>query len=123
MIKNIITIDTFIDKKLSIDDVNWDIYKNIEKLAPYGEGNPKPVFIFENVAVKEVKQFGKTNNHLELSFENQKGKKIRAIGFFMSSESFKKSMKSGEKIDLIASFEKSNFRNYPELRLRIMDIL
>ncbi|HZS43292.1 MAG TPA: single-stranded-DNA-specific exonuclease RecJ [Candidatus Paceibacterota bacterium] len=115
--------EDFVDKKISIDEVNWDIYKLIEKLAPYGEGNPKPVFLLENLEINEVKNFGKTNNHLELSFLNQLGKRVKAIGFFMSEQFSHKSLAAGDKINLVATFEKSNFRNYPELRLRIVDII
>ncbi len=115
--------ENFVDKKLSMNEVNWELYKLIAKLAPYGEGNPKPMFLFEGAKIKTMKQFGKTANHLELMFENEKGKKIKAIGFFMNEGSFSKPMKAGQKIDLVATFEKSNFRNFPELRLRIVDIL
>jgi single-stranded-DNA-specific exonuclease len=118
-----VSIDRFVDKKLSIDDVNWEVYKLIEKLAPYGEGNPKPVFLFENLEVKEMRQFGKTNNHLELSFGNGNGKRVKAIGFFMNDKSFSAPLAVGNKINLVATFEKSNFGNYPSLRLRIADII
>ena len=32
-------------------------------------------------------------------------------------------LKEGEKINLVATMEKSMFRGFPELRLRIVDIL
>ena len=32
-------------------------------------------------------------------------------------------LKEGERINLVATMEKSMFRNFPELRLRIVDIL
>ena len=38
----------YIDKRLEIDDINWNTYGIIERLAPFGLGNPKPLFLFEN---------------------------------------------------------------------------
>src|SRR5204863_1485818 len=108
---------------LSLEEVNWDVYKFIEKLAPYGQGNPKPVFLFENIEIKGIRSFGKTNNHLELIFENQSKKKVKAIGFFRHVRSFERPIEIGSSINLIATYEKSNFRNFPELRLRIVDIV
>ncbi len=113
----------FVDKKFSIDEVNWEVYKIIENLSPYGEGNLKPVFLFENVEIAEIRNFGKAKNHLELSFTNSLGKKIKAIGFFMSDQFGSQKLEAKGKINLVANFEKSNYRNFPELRLRIVDII
>jgi single-stranded-DNA-specific exonuclease len=115
--------EIFIDKKMSIDEVNWETYREIEKLAPFGAGNPKPLFLFEKVKIAGVKNFGKEKNHLEISFNKEDGKNISAIGFFMTGDEWGIELREGEKINLVATMEKSTFRNFPELRLRIVDIL
>jgi len=114
--------EILVDMELSLDDVNLINYKLIEKLAPFGIGNPKPLFLFKEVFVENVKTFGKENNHLELTFKTSKSKVIKAIGFFMSSNIGAGQIQSGTRLNLIASFEKSFFRGYSELRLRITDI-
>ena len=114
--------EVFIDKKLSIDEVNWDTYKAIEKLAPFGAGNPKPLFLFEKIKIAAIKNFGKEKNHLEISFKKSDGKNISAIGFFMTGDEWGMELKEGEKINLVATMEKSMFRGFPELRLRIVDV-
>jgi single-stranded-DNA-specific exonuclease len=113
----------YVDGEITADDVNYDTYRIIEKLAPYGTGNPKPVFIFRNITLSGVKQFGKENNHLEITFNKTNGRSVVAIGFFMSPETFSKQPVKGSVISLVASMEKSMFRGRPELRLRIIDIL
>ncbi|NQV88185.1 MAG: single-stranded-DNA-specific exonuclease RecJ [Parcubacteria group bacterium] len=113
----------WIDGKLFLDQVNWDTYKTIEKLAPYGVGNPKPTFLFENIKISGVKMFGKDKNHLELSFLDKNNNKKTAMGFFMKSDSFGEELKEGDSINLVATIEKSMFRNFPELRLRIVDVI
>lgn len=112
-----------VDKKLTLNDVTWDTYKIIEKLSPFGVGNPKPIFLFENVEVKGVKQFGKEKNHLELGFEGDGGRPISAISFFAKASDFNPEPKKDQKINLIATLEKSFFRSRLELRLRIIDIV
>ena len=114
--------EIFIDRKMSIDEVNWETYREIEKLAPFGAGNPKPLFLFEKIKIASVKNFGKEKNHLEISFKKEDGKNISAIGFFMKGGEWGVELKEGEKINLVASMEKSMFRNFPELRLRIVDM-
>jgi len=108
---------------INIDDVNTANYNIIEKLAPYGEGNPKPKFLFKELPIFTIKEFGKEKNHLELSFKNSKGVQIKAISFFKTRESFSHTLSEGERINLVATFEKSTFGGKTELRLRIIDIL
>jgi single-stranded-DNA-specific exonuclease len=111
-----------LDAKLSLDDIHTKTFNHIDQLAPFGMANPKPLFIFENVTPFLVKQFGKGQDHLELSFKNSKGSTVRAIGFFMTPDDFEKKLNENSSINLVANVEKSMFRNIPELRLRIVDI-
>ncbi len=113
----------YIDKSLSIGDVDWKLYTHIEKLAPFGMNNPKPLFQFEQAEVVSSKQFGKEKNHLEIVFMRPNGKPLQAIAFFSHPDKFVSSISTGQKINLIAHIEKSTFRNFPELRLRIVDIV
>ena len=116
--------EIFVDKKMSLDEVNWDNYKLIEKLAPFGAGNPKPLFLFENLGIDKVRVFGKTENHLELVFTNSKKTKIKAIDFFSQNIKDKKStLVIGQKINILANFEKNIFGGNNELRLRIVEII
>lgn len=115
--------DILIDASIHIDDVNMANYKVIERLAPYGMSNPKPTFLFKDITISNIKEFGKNNDHLEILFTNNIGKFIKAIAFFKTRESYTRSLTRGERIDLIATFEKSTFLRRTELRLRIVDII
>ncbi len=120
--KNQIDHEVVVDKKMNIDDFGEDAYRSIEKCAPYGEGNSKPIFLFEDIEIQKIILFGKDKNHLRLHFKNGKDQVISAIKFFATSDSFDKDLREGEKVNLVASFEKSTFLNKTELRLRIVDL-
>ncbi len=113
----------FVDAHISLEDVSWTLYKDIEKLAPFGTGNPKPLFLIKGATVEDVKAFGKEKNHTEIAFRDQGGRKISAIQFFMPKSSLPKHVEAKSAIDIVAHLEKSTFKNYPELRLRIVEIL
>ncbi len=104
----------FVDKLMDISDVTWDTYTMLEKLGPFGMGNPKPLFLFENVTVTAVQYFGKEKNHLRLSFGG-----VDAIEFFTKRDQ----IEEGSIVTLVANIEKSVFLNKRELRLRIVDIV
>ncbi len=111
-----------VDRRLSLEEVSWETYKIINRLAPFGIGNEKPIFLFANVEIESLRSFGRDGAHLEVSFLKNNNKIIKAIGFFTTVDQYKKVPKKGDKINLIANIERSMFKNYPELRLRIIDI-
>lgn len=112
-----------IDSTLLLDDVNEKTFKEINKLAPFGIGNPKPTFLFENIEIINIKIFGKAKDHLELVFRNSKNQEIKAISFFKKPSDFGDKVEIGKKINLVATIEKSFFGYKKEIRLRIVDIL
>lgn len=121
--------ELLIDEELTLDQLTWETYKLIEPLAPFGMDNPKPVFKLKNVEIADVKYFGNGGLHLELSFKKSDGSKICAIGFFASPVPDDPAhvfgdikLAKGERLDLLVTLEKSMFKNYPELRLRIIDL-
>ncbi len=113
------------DLVLNLADVNMKNWREIEKLAPFGFGNPKPIFLFENVKIEKIKKFGKNGSgeHLEIIFSDASKNKIKAISFFSNIDSFKNTLSEGLEVNLLATFDLSRFRGREELRLRIEDIL
>ncbi len=136
--------EIMIDKVLNTNEVGSRLWSQIEKVAPYGEANQKPLFMFKSVTVLDVKLFGKAKEHLEITivhksenlkatkenrnpidtFNFQSDKPVKAIQFFSAgNEDLMAKIKQGEELSLVAHMEKSMFKRYPEYRLRIVDIL
>jgi single-stranded-DNA-specific exonuclease len=119
VIKEIGSQEIVIDVDLTIDDVHEVTYQAIAPLAPFGEGNAKPVFGFTNVAPLATRRFGKKNEHLEIMYPTSQGGKVKAIQFFVKGETEEKASKPHT---LLAHIEKRYFMGKTELRLRIVDI-
>ncbi len=111
-----------IDRELALDDVNDALFNDINRLAPFGVGNPKPSFIFKKVSPHSFKSFGKGNEHIEILFKAQYGRSIPAISFFSAEKDWAGKIENGKPLDMTASLERSMFRGRPELRLRIIEI-
>lgn len=118
-----------IDSELSLDEVNNRLFTEINKLAPFGIGNHKPIFLFRNLQPVSVRKFGKSNDHVEIIFKKKTGEKVSAISFFGAKEKWANNIlkidynKNAGKIDLIASIEKSMFRGRSEIRLRVVEVV
>ena len=113
---------SFVDARLSLDDISWSFYEHVEKLSPFGIGNPKPLFLLDSIQVYGVRVFGKEKNHLGLTFQSSSGKKVDAIAFFARPEDFRADVRNGGIVSLVAHLEKSVFAGRTDLRLRIVDI-
>ena len=111
-----------IDCELPLEKVDWDTYQTIGALAPFGEGNPKPVFLIPVAEVLQKILFGKEKNHVKLILRDARGRRISAIQFFAGKSEVVAGVRAGQTISLIANLERNIFGNKGELRLRIVDI-
>lgn len=115
----------FVDVELKLDDVTWKLQEDLDRMSPFGIGNPKPLFIFKKVQPSEVRVFGKGKDHVELVFKKNNGASVSAISFFGGENEWAKQLleNKNREVDLIASIEKSVFRGRTELRLRVVEVV
>jgi single-stranded-DNA-specific exonuclease len=109
------------DAHLLIEDVALDTVRSIEKLAPYGMGNPKPLFVIEG-RVHSFKNFGSAKNHFEIALQKESGEIIRAIAFFKTDESFKPII-IGEPLKIVGHIERNFFAGRHTLQIKIVDVV
>ncbi len=109
------------DAFIALSQISEETNTILEKLAPFGCENPKPIFAINAVTLLSARQFGKEKNHLEIIVEDG-GRKKKGIAFFASEEGFGVKLSAGDKVSLVGTLEKSYFLNRPELRMRIIDI-
>ncbi len=110
-----------IDTVLPIGAIHWDLYAEINRLAPFGEGNPPPVFVAKNVEVNEVKTMGKTNKHLRLSCKDDQGKIWKAVGFGFGAWAEKLAV--GDSVDIVYEIDVNEWNGTRDLQIRIIDLV
>ena len=111
-----------IDAVLSLSEVNDNTCTMIAQLAPFGLGNPKPLFLFPRVNIRKTKQFGKEKNHFEMTVADDMQVERTAMSFFADENTFTKPAHVGDYVDLVATLEKSYFAGRTTIRLRIVDV-
>jgi single-stranded-DNA-specific exonuclease len=109
------------DSHILVDDIMLDTVRSIEKLAPYGMGNSKPLFVIEG-KVHSIKNFGSAKNHFEISLQKSSGEIIRAIAFFKTNESFRP-LENGQSIKLIGHIERNYFAGRYTLQIKLVDVV
>lgn len=111
---------TYVDFALEPDDVTSRLLTELEKLAPFGIGNTKPLFLIQNATIGTVSFFGKEKNHLKVLIETSR-KPLEAINFFTSPELTKKA-ETGRNVTIVGHLER-NFFGVNSIRVRIVDIV
>lgn len=113
---------TIVDAALSLDDISDAFMRDLIQLAPFGEGNAKPLFVFPRATPERVFSFGKGKDHTKALFKTKHGS-LEAIAFFIAPDGFSAPLEAGAPVTLIAHAEQSFFMNRLTTRLRIVDVL
>lgn len=54
------------DMEIAPGDVSFELWRSLQLLQPFGEGNPEPVFAFAGVAIKDASSMGEDRRHLSV---------------------------------------------------------
>lgn len=79
------------------EDINWDIEiepeeitlelaRVLEKLEPFGQGNPRPVMMLRDVRISDVKPMGSDGNHARFVATSDKGYRSECVLFRKAHE-------------------------------------
>jgi single-stranded-DNA-specific exonuclease len=105
-----------IDAELPLTVLAGDTFNLMQKLSPFGHGNPQPTFLTRQVEVSECRDFGKQGEWLRLKLKQ--GNVIwQAVDF----ESQKKREEIPSHIDIVYNLEKSRWNGEEVLSLNLLD--
>jgi len=109
-----------IDANLDLNEINWEIFGQIEKFQPFGEGNPVPRFLASKVPLLQVRGVGVDNKHLKLKLRDKNGKILDAIGFNLGDWMYK--LIPGDKIDIVYELLNDEWNGSRRLQLKVVDL-
>ena len=107
-----------IDLEVLLSDINFEFYKKLQKLAPFGIGNPTPVFLSKNLTIDDMRLVGNDGLHLKLRVQKD-GKYFDAIGFGLGDRADE--IRIGDKIDLVYTIEEDRWNGNNRIQLKIKD--
>ena len=109
-----------IDAGLLVSQVEEQVFNDLIKLAPFGSGNPEPMFLVRNAIVDTVNFVGADNKHLKLRLKSDGDKNIK----YISAIAWRKGHIPplvGDKIDLIGKLSMEEFRGRTDLTFIVED--
>ncbi|MCA1796046.1 MAG: single-stranded-DNA-specific exonuclease RecJ [Geobacteraceae bacterium] len=103
------------DLELPLDDISAGLYEELQALAPFGMGNPEPVFLCRNLNVQQAGVVGK--NHLRFRVQ-QGGYSLPCIAFGCAP---KIEMLQG-RVDILFQIDTNTWQGRTSLQLKVKDI-
>lgn len=122
-----------IDKKLSINEVNYELIEELEKLEPFGKGNETPVLAEKQMRIDKISVIGKSGNVIKFLLKVPNSMiRIEALSFgranelveMLSSEygdRYQEVMDKpyGLKLDIIFTPFVNEYNGYKSIQLRV----
>mgnify|MGYP003729698685 CR=1 FL=1 len=105
-----------IEAYLSLSELSLELAEQLERLAPFGPGNPPPVFATRSLTLRNHSSLGRSGEHLQLTVEDGNGNTGRVIwwqgaGFSLPVGRF----------DMAYTVRASDYRGRRELQVEWVD--
>ena len=110
-----------IDTSLSLNEVNEVLVTRINRLAPFGIGNPAPKFVVGPLKIARTKALGKDGKHLKLFVQEEGSKILVEAVIWNRAEEFLDSNKVGDKLVFAFSPRINDFMSMKSMQLDIKD--
>lgn len=101
-----------LDGYLTLEEINLELVEQIDKLAPFGPGNPPLIFASRNLTLLSSSAVGKNKEHLQVIVENENGLSHKII--WWQGAGF--SLPEG-KFDLAYSLRASDYRGQRDIQI------
>ncbi|MBQ4517820.1 MAG: single-stranded-DNA-specific exonuclease RecJ [Clostridia bacterium] len=107
-----------IDAELPIDYLNLNTVEKFSIMAPYGMGNPSPVFLCKNLAVTAIRTLSE-GKHLRLNLSDGRYA-VSAIGFSMGELAAK--LKVYDTVDIVFNLDVNTYRGERKIQILLKDL-
>jgi single-stranded-DNA-specific exonuclease len=110
-----------VDSEIKLVDLTWELWDELEKFEPFGEGNPRPIFASYSLLIEQVRSLGADGKHLRLLVTQEGALDVhKLIGF--SFGEWVTRLVVGDTIDILFELEINEWQGRRELQLRIIDL-
>lgn len=109
------------DCEINLKVLNFELFEKLTQFAPFGLGNPEPVFVSRRVLVKEAKKIGADGKHLRLLItQDSLPITLSAVAFGLGD--FFAKLSREQKIDIAYTLSVDEWQGQKKLDLKIKDI-
>jgi len=114
------------DLECGLEAATLGLIKELDRLAPFGAGNPAPRFVFRNLRILDQKSMGKDNRHLKLQVApwapkgDAKPSAIDAVGF--GKGELLEQISSTDRLELLGELSLNEWNGKVKPQIMIQDL-
>lgn len=105
-----------LDAVLALNDINLDLAAEINRLAPFGEGNPRVTFATRDLHLKSAAYLGRSQQHRRLTVEDANGNRQMVLWWNCGDQPL-----PGDLFDLAYELDTRIVDGNPELQLTLVN--
>lgn len=111
-----------IDIRIEPAHLTMGFLADILSFAPFGQGNPEPVFLIENLRIESIRFVGTGNKHLKIVFRPDEGigKSIDGIAFSLGGRF--PHLKEGDRVSVVFQLSENSWNGVSSLQLKVLDM-
>ncbi len=110
-----------VDAELHPADLSLELVRAISDLAPFGEGNPLPVFRLSVLDIREARTVGKDGKHWKLTLGHpEHTESLDAVGWSMVSAF--PDLGPGHRVSIVCQIEENTWNGRSHLQLKLLDL-
>jgi single-stranded-DNA-specific exonuclease len=112
-----------IDCEIELDQASRSLYREIKRLAPFGQHNPEPKFLSENIQIKDVTKMGMNAQHIKFRLGSagpSRANAVWGIGFNHAGEWG--DFRIGDLVDAVYTLDENEFNGNTTLQLKLIDL-
>lgn len=97
----------------NLDGVNLNLCNLLNKLGPFGVGNPRPIFKLKEGKLDNIRKIGNDLKHIKGNLVDQAGRAVEAIGFSMTESAIDQS-------NILLNIERNDFNGKTVVQARLI---
>ncbi len=110
-----------VDGWLEPGQVSLELYREQQRLAPFGMGNPAPRWGLRGVTVERAQPVGASGEHLQFTFKLRRGERLRGV-WFRHGGVTEDVRAAGGLFDVVFELSRSDFNGDSSAELKVVDM-
>lgn len=109
-----------IDAQINLSMLNESLVVSLQRLEPFGEGNPRPIFAAMHVPVIRAQALGATNQHVRLTLLDDHGRRVDMFAF--NAPEVWKEVPSGSFVNVAFHVSVNEWRGRRSVEGKLLDL-
>lgn len=110
------------DAVIDGDDVTLELARDIQRMEPFGEGNPRPVFRIKELTVRSIRSMGSEGQYRKLSCMSAGGRSFDAVCFDCEEGSRINDINAGDTIEITGEISENIWNGRSSVQVVVREV-